>query len=177
VGGDYDDYAKLMVNIIDKLIEDYDANVLLVAHVTVQGLNDDRIINEKVFEMVKNRDHVFNLKEDYNAEELKYVISRCDLFVGARMHANIAALSSCVPAVAISYSIKTPGLMKLCGIEDYYIEFEDLSEELLMCKIADAWENREKIRGHLKETIPLIKDRAMRNGELVKRICDSMGIS
>ena len=46
-----------------------------------------------------------------------------------------------------------------------------------MCKIADAWENREKIRGHLKETIPLIKDRAMRNGELVKRICDSMGIS
>jgi colanic acid/amylovoran biosynthesis protein len=176
-GGDYDDYAKLMVNIIDKLIGDYDANVLLVAHVTVEGLNDDRIINEKVFEMVKNRDHVFNLKEDYNAEELKYVISKCDLFVGARMHANIAALSSCVPAVAISYSIKTPGLMKLCGVEDYYIEFEDLSEELLMCKIADAWENREKIRGHLKETIPLIKDRAMRNGELVKRICDSMGIS
>ena len=176
-GGDYDDYAKLMVKIIDKLIEDHDANVLLVAHVTVEGLNDDRIINEKVFESVKNRDRVFNLKEDYNAEELKYVISRCDLFVGARMHANIAALSSCVPAVAISYSIKTPGLMKLCGIEDYYIEFEDLSEELLMCKIADAWENREKIREHLKKIMPKIKERAMKNGELVKEICDSLGIT
>jgi len=176
-GGDYDDYAKLMVKIIDKLIEDHDANVLLVAHVTVEGLNDDRIINEKVFESVKNRDRVFNLKEDYNAEELKYVISRCDLFVGARMHANIAALSSCVPAVAISYSIKTPGLMKLCGIEDYYIEFEDLSEELLMGKISEAWENREKIREHLKKIMPKIKERAMKNGELVKEICDSLGIT
>lgn len=176
-GGKYEDYVNLMVNVIDNLIEKYDANILLVAHVTVGGLNDDRIINGRVFEKVKNRDRVFNLREDYNAEELKYVISNCDLFIGARMHANIAALSSCVPAVAISYSIKTPGLMKLCGLEDYCIEFEDLSEELLMIKISEAWENREKIREHLKKTMPKIKERTMKNGELVKEICDSLGIT
>jgi len=176
-GGDYDDYVNLMVRLIDKIIETYDANVILVAHVTVAGINDDRIINRKVFNRLKNSDRVFNLEEDYNSEELKYVISNCDLFVGARMHANIAALSSCVPAIAISYSIKTPGLMRLCGLEDYYIEFKDLSEESFLGKIHEAWENREEITEHLRRTIPEIKRRAMKNGELVKELCDSLGLT
>lgn len=175
--GNYDDYVDLMTNTIDKVIEIYDANVILVAHVTVEGINDDHIINRKVFNKLRNKENVFNLEEDYNSEELKYVISNCDLFVGARMHANIAALSSCVPAIAISYSIKTPGLMKLCGLEDYYIDFKDLSEEALMEKISDAWENRKEITEHLKRRIPEIKKMAMRNGELVKELCDSLGLT
>ncbi|WP_370637042.1 polysaccharide pyruvyl transferase family protein [Methanothermobacter sp. K4] len=144
---------------------------------TIEGINDDRVINRKVFDKVKNKEKVFNLEADYNSEELKYVISNCDLFLGARMHANIAALSSCVPAIAISYSIKTPGLMKLCGLENYYIDFKDLSEEALMEKISDAWENRKEITEHLKRRIPEIKKRAMRNGELVKELCDSLGLT
>ncbi|HIH61187.1 MAG TPA: hypothetical protein HA298_00640 [Methanobacteriales archaeon] len=175
--GNYNEYVNVIAKIIDIIIESYDVNVLLIAHVTGSGLNDDRIINKNVLKKVKNKKRIFNLKGDYNSEELKYIISHCELFIGARMHANIAALSNCIPTVAISYSIKTPGLMKLCGLEDYYIEFTDLNEHTLLSKISDAWENREKIKAHLKNVIPKVKKKALKNGELVKELCESLRIS
>jgi len=176
-GGSYDEYIELITEVIDTIIENYEANVILIAHVTIDGLNDDRLINQRVFDGLRNKKRVFNLNEDYSSEELKGTISKCDLFVGARMHANIAALSTCVPVVAISYSIKTPGLMKLCGLEDYYIEFKDLTEDQLISKISEAWENRDDIKKHLEKVIPGIKRKALRNGELVRELCDSLGIT
>lgn len=46
--------------------------------------------------------------------EAKTFISGLDLFIGARMHATIAALSSGVPVIPIAYSRKFKGLFENC---------------------------------------------------------------
>jgi colanic acid/amylovoran biosynthesis protein len=57
-----------------------------------------------------------------NAAQLKDVIARCDYFIGARTHATIAALSSAVPTLSISYSVKARGInLDLFGHEDFVL--------------------------------------------------------
>jgi polysaccharide pyruvyl transferase WcaK-like protein len=47
--------------------------------------------------------------------EAKSYISGMDLFIGARMHATIAAISSGVPVIPFSYSRKFEGLFSSLG--------------------------------------------------------------
>ena len=51
------------------------------------------------------------------ADQTKYVIGLCDVFVGARMHACIAALSQGIPAIGIAYSRKFAGVFETFGVE------------------------------------------------------------
>lgn len=166
---DYDKHVNIMVKVIDTIIEKIDANVIIIPHVTIKNdIDNDRIISRKVFSKLKNKKRVLIVDGEYGADEFKYIISCCDLFIGERMHANIAALSTCIPTIAISYSIKTPGLMELVGLPYYSIDFEELNENILVNKILEAWQEREKIKKHLKRVIPKIKKKALKNGKLLK---------
>ena len=55
------------------------------------------------------------IEEELSPNQLKGIISEFDLFVGARMHSCIAALSQGVPTIAISYSHKS-GIMESLGL-------------------------------------------------------------
>ncbi|MDP2225045.1 polysaccharide pyruvyl transferase family protein [Nitrosomonas sp.] len=77
---------------------------------------------------------------DLNAIQTKYLISQCRFFIGARTHATIAAWSSHVPTISISYSVKAIGLnTDLFGDLRYVLETPKLSRAAL-------WESLEKLR-------------------------------
>lgn len=68
----------------------------------------------------------------WDAPRLKYAIAACDLFIGARTHSVIAALSSMVPAVALAYSVKAHGIHRdLFGHEDGVLDRAGLSKDSL----------------------------------------------
>src|SRR3546814_3617105 len=46
----------------------------------------------------------------FNASQIKGVIANLRFFIGARTHATIAGMSSTVPTISISYSIKARGI-------------------------------------------------------------------
>ena len=50
--------------------------------------------------------------DDCNCMQLKYDISKCRFFVGARTHATIAAYSTCVPTLVVGYSVKSRGIAR-----------------------------------------------------------------
>ena len=52
------------------------------------------------------------LPDGLNAAQLKYVIAQLDFFIGARTHATLAALSSCIPTLSLAYSVKAVGINK-----------------------------------------------------------------
>ena len=59
---------------------------------------------------------------DRSAPELKWVISKCRYFIGARTHAVIAAYSTGVPAIALGYSIKSKGIARdLFGSDAHFV--------------------------------------------------------
>ena len=150
-GVTYENYKNLITYILDNT----EYKIALIPHVVWES-NDDRQVLNKLYDDF-NRDERIILVEDHNAEELKYIISKCRMFIGARTHATIAAYSSCVPTLVVGYSVKARGIAKdLFGqVEHYVVSVQSLKEKDELVK-AFVWLNdREKqIRTHLFEFIP-----------------------
>lgn len=168
-------YLKLMVQTVGHVVNKLNAHVIFVPHVTNDDRPiDDRFVAKKIYEMSKNKDKIRLINNEYSAEELKGIIGKCDLFIGARMHANIAATSMCVPTLAIAYSHKSCGIMRMLGMEKYVLDFGTMTLEEITSKIDDLWINRERIRMELASKVKVLKDRALYNGKLIKDLVDSL---
>ncbi len=62
--------------------------------------------------------------------QIRYAISKCDYFIGARTHAMISAYSCAIPALALGYSIKSRGIAKDLGLDsDLVINCKSLTDE------------------------------------------------
>ena len=168
-------YILLMVKIIDYLVENLNAQIIFVPHVTNDDrLVDDRFVAKKIYEITKNKDKIILIDNEYPPEELKGVIGQCDLFIGARMHANIAATSMCVPTLAIAYSHKSYGIMSMLEMEKYVLDFRTMAFDEMTARIDELWVNREGIRMELASNVKVLKEPALHNGELVKDLINSL---
>lgn len=94
--------------LIRTIIEETGEQIALIPHVVWNG-NDDRIPLETLYNKYKSSGRVILIK-DHSAPELKYIISKCSMFIGARTHATIAAYSTCVPTLVVGYSVKSRGI-------------------------------------------------------------------
>ena len=114
---------------------------------------------------------LLSLSQSYNAPQMKWIISQCRFFVGARTHATIAALSTGVPTVFLGYSIKSRGIsLDVLGNENSTIDGREITTHNL-CKIFEQTiANESTIRGIISRNLPLIKMNAMKAGEVLKKI-------
>ena len=104
------DYQKLIYSLLHNL-EELGAATHLIAHVYDDGYSEHDLANDiaKEFENVIVAPH---FKSPIDAKDY---ISNMDVFIGARMHATIAAFSSGVPVIPTSYSRKFEGLYEVLG--------------------------------------------------------------
>ena len=166
-----DNYANTMAQLIDYIIEKYNVHVIFIPHVVsmkVGGKGDDRIIAKKIFSLAKNNKHIDLINGDYSPEELKGIIGLCDIFIGGRMHANIASISRCVPTMATAWSHKYYGIFRAVGQEKYVCDYRTMTFKELKLKIDDLWENRNEIHEELKLKVEDQKRLAWHSGELVR---------
>ncbi|MBI4286100.1 MAG: polysaccharide pyruvyl transferase family protein [Chloroflexi bacterium] len=167
-------YIQNMVRTIDYLIETLDATIILVPHSTsVRSNDDDRIVGALVRDKVKERDRVILIDKEYSSEELKGIISCCSLFMGARMHANIAALSSGVPTIAIAYSHKTYGIMRELGQENWICDYAKMEFAGQISRINHIWRNRQEIREALTRHLKAVQEKVIAVGELVRNCLEN----
>lgn len=87
----------------------------------------------------------------------KSFISNMDFFTGSRMHACIAAFSSCVPVVPIAYSRKFKGLFN--ETLDYHHVAEPQTENIdqIMEKLIYGFENRDELRNQIDNRMKDVK--------------------
>jgi colanic acid/amylovoran biosynthesis protein len=173
-GAGHRDFVELMARVIERIVRERGTKVLFLAHVTgPTRAKDDRVISTVLKIRLGTAVESAVLNGNYRPEELKAVISRCSLFCGARMHANIAALSSRVPTVAIAYSHKTVGIMTDCGMGDYVASVESMTEKSLGDLLSRAFREREEIIRRLAENMSGIAAKAAHNlnglGQLAAR--------
>lgn len=143
----YENYCEL----IRYILNETDYKIMLIPHV-VWNENDDRLVNQKLYEEFEQNGRIA-LVDDCSCEELKYLISKCTLFVGARTHATIAAYSTGVPTLVVGYSVKAKGIAKdLFGTEEHYVlpvqNLQQPSELLEAFRWIDT--NKTDIRNYLK---------------------------
>ena len=90
---------------------------------------------------------------DQNAQQLKWVISQCSFFIGARTHATIAAYSTGVPTLVLGYSVKSKGIARdLFGDETHYVlPYQDItSGNTILERFLWIRAHGDEIRGTLK---------------------------
>lgn len=113
--------GKNINNLMQGILDSTEMDILLVPHVFWKD-QDDRIICSQVYERFKRTGRVHLLdSEKLNYCQIRYIISKCTFFVGARTHAMISAYSMQVPALALGYSVKSVGIAKDIGIPLRYV--------------------------------------------------------
>lgn len=160
-------YRKL----IDHILQTTRDSVALIPHV-MWNYNDDRLTLKELYRGFEANERVL-LFPDLPCQKLKYIISQCKAFIGARTHATIAAYSSCVPTLVVGYSVKARGIARdLFGTEENYVlpvqALED-PEELIQ---AYDWmmEREGQIRDRLEAVMPQYRERARAAGDEIRRI-------
>ncbi|MGZ8831280.1 MAG: polysaccharide pyruvyl transferase family protein, partial [Thermoanaerobaculia bacterium] len=91
------------------------------------------------------------------------IIGLCDFFVGARMHACIAALSQSIPTVAIAYSDKYTGVLESIGVGQLVADPRHLGIDAIIGIVDNAFEHRDAIRAHLRQVMPLVRNEVLRS--------------
>ena len=156
-------------NLIEYIIQNTDYQIALIPHV-MQEENFDKKALEDLYHGCSNQERVL-LVQEHLANEIKGFIARCEMFIGARTHATIAAYSSCVPTLAIGYSVKSLGIAKdLFGSSDNYVlSINDLkSENELIDGFIWLEKNRVVIQNQLKKIIPAYQKNCLKLKDLIR---------
>jgi polysaccharide pyruvyl transferase WcaK-like protein len=106
-----------------------------------------------------------------NADYSHYEITRCmeyaGLLFGMRLHSVILASSVITPVIGLAYQPKVEHYLKLLGLGEFSLSFDNFSTDSVFSHILRGWESRDKIRGQLQKVIPDLKRRANVAAELV----------
>jgi polysaccharide pyruvyl transferase WcaK-like protein len=159
------DYTDLVAALLDLFIGRRGATVLLVPHVLGIGPDSEsdldacRAVNDRFRSRWPGRLHLF--EEPFSHRETKHLIGACDFFVGSRMHACIAALSQCVPAVGLAYSRKFAGVMDAAGGGAVVVDLRAVDLPAAVARVDAAWLDRDRMREQLLARIPPIRASAL----------------
>jgi colanic acid/amylovoran biosynthesis protein len=167
------DIFDTIAGAIDRFIRTHDAQVVLFAHVTgPPDRLDDRLAARQLRERCQRADRVIVVDRELDPKLIKSLISRCDVFCGARMHSNIAATSSLVPTVALAYSVKSRGIMGRMGMDDWVIEINEASEEELLARLDRLIASADQVRQALGRNIPRLREEAARNADIIRQLLE-----
>ena len=164
-----EDYPTLIRSIINYFLIDENVVLHLVPHVVLQerDIENDYAV---CYEILKEINHPRLILAPFflGPCEAKGYIAGLDFFMGARMHATIAAFSSAVPVVPMAYSRKFNGLF--IDTLDYkcMIDLKKESNEDILMKTRTAFEQRNQ----LKEIIQLRLDGVVEDKK--KRLCHDL---
>jgi colanic acid/amylovoran biosynthesis protein len=171
-GGDMQKWEQTAANIISSVSKKTSRTIYLIPHVTMRSSNDFTFL-ERVWNMTEShtKKRINLIPMNYNAAEIKWIISQMSLFAGARTHATIAALSSQVPTLSFAYSIKANGINRdIFGHELYCLGSDKLIPEVVTTLIESMLANQDLIRKELEEKIPLKQKMAMSSGIYLKEL-------
>ena len=150
---------KNYIVMINWILAETDFDIALIPHVVFPNdtVNNDIFLANKLKEHFINESRVFVVNDGYNCCQLKSLISKCRIFVGARTHSTIAAYSTCVPTLVVGYSEKALGIAKdLFGTtEGYVCNIQNMEKETqLLNDFKNLLNNEQSAKDFLKNRIP-----------------------
>ena len=134
-------------------------NICFIPHVynAKEGTGDILTHRKLISGYVEYSDRISVVSEDLSCTELKYIISKCRFFAGARTHSVIAAYSSCVPALALGYSMKSKGIATdIFGqSQGYVVHYNDVKDKTVLYNaFNNIVKNEDDIKAHYRKVMP-----------------------
>ena len=147
------EFAKEVDDLIKHILLTTDNQILLIPHVLWKG-QDDRIISNLIKEKYHS-DRISILDSNsLNYCQIRFVISKCRCFIGARTHSVISAYSTCTPAIALGYSIKSKGIAKDLNMpQNTVVNSANIKKGELINAFSFLSNNENELRNQLKMKI------------------------
>lgn len=160
-------YERAVAQMADAAIDRYGATVVFIPQVTSAGHgDDDRVVSRRVAAAMEQASTV--LDDQFDHPTTKALYADLDVLVGTRFHSVIFALSSNVPALAIAYEHKTRGIMSDLDLDEWVIDFEAVTGEMLIERFAALVASSDRYRAQLHERLPGYQERAGRTRHLLQ---------
>lgn len=153
------DYPALTLALVRGLLDTEGVRVALVPHVLAPLGNYESDLEAclAVATELGHPDRVHVVQPPFDASEIKHTIARMDWFVGTRMHATIAALSSGVPAAAVAYSPKFRGIFERCDLGDAVADPTELETDAAVALLLRAFHDRAAGRARLAASLVAVR--------------------
>lgn len=168
-GASKEDILLSYHNLINFILDYTDCKIILIQHIVNNGYDLESL--EKLYHSYEKESRVLLMKTELlNAMQIKYLISKLRFLVTARTHASIAAYSTCVPTLVVSYSVKSIGIARdlFEGSESYVLPLNEIKDGTeLQNKFEFMLKQEIEIRKHLQKVIPLYKMQALKFGEIL----------
>lgn len=161
-------YDTEIVRVLKKTIEylqSKDLNILLLPFHHPGDLE----ISQTVFKDLKSTENVFVLRDQLTEREMLSVIANTDIMLSMRLHGLIFGVVCNSYPVGISYDPKIDALMQEIGMPAP-VSVEELSFSTLSRQLDDAIENMAARKTQTEQVAKKMKEKAMKNIELVKEL-------
>jgi polysaccharide pyruvyl transferase WcaK-like protein len=157
------DYPKTIQQLLAALLQKSGGQVLLIPHVFGRQMESDvsacRAVMGQLEPSLARRVHL--LEEEFDQHELKYMIGRCEFFVGSRMHACIAAVSQAVPGISLAYSKKFSGVMDSILPDALVADLRTLDTAHVVEAVIQHYEDRQRLRAALTQKMLEVREDTM----------------
>jgi len=170
----YHIHILLISELIDQLTNNYDSFVILIPHCIgpIKEI-DDRSVHNDIYSLLKNKDSVLVLTEEYDSLDLKKLISNLDLLIGERIHSVINALTVSTPSIAISWSQDQRLNIVKPLIKDYIFHSDSLESEIVLEKIDYIFKNQDEVSNQIKIQVENLNNKTELYGKLLKKLVKS----
>jgi polysaccharide pyruvyl transferase WcaK-like protein len=152
-----ENFRALIDTLVADLAERHGVQVLLVPHVCggPQSQEDETHLCRDLLTQYQPRfgARVIYVDEFLNHRQIKSLIGRCDLFIGARMHACVAAVSQAVPAVCLAYSGKFTGVMAPLGPGARVVDLRTATSAEILAAVQESLTNRIALANDLRSRL------------------------
>ena len=169
---------NVYINMLVRVCRDFlnrGTNILLIPHEINpdRAVLDDRWLCQLILLSIGRSERIAAISLPMSAEDISSMIACCELIVGSRFHAIVAALRSRIPAVAIGWSHKYDELMQDVGLGQFVLDHSNLDIEGIGEVIRMAWENREANKQALGARLPHIESAVASMFDLVADVIHS----
>lgn len=146
------DYQQAMRKVLDWFLSKEHVKVHLISH-AASGERSVENDYEVVFDLWKtmHHDRLVLAPLFFSPIDAKSYIAGMDFFMGARMHATIAAFSAGVSVVPMAYSRKFNGLFIDTLSYSHLIDLKEDEENAILTKVKEAFSNREDLQREIAD--------------------------
>ena len=135
-------YSDLIYDLIKTLESTYDCEIHLIPHVITNTIEGDNTVCDFLKKDFPDLIYDGVFSGPINA---KTYISNMDIFIGSRMHSTIAALSSGVPTIPLSYSRKFEGLFSSLGYNEC-VNLKEYDTDQVIKKVLEKIDNIDDLK-------------------------------
>jgi len=154
LGISQDEYEAKIVVLLNELVESGYHIACLSMCTGLDGyVKDDRIVGLRIKKQLKQPEEMTVLMHEYNDLELGYILQKCQLLIGTRLHSVILSLRYSTPAIAIFYEHKSEGVLRQLGLEDWSFYIHDVGEDKMKDKIYQILENTKAAKLRTDEAV------------------------